>query len=228
MEQEMTLDLRELFDILQKRWRLIINITATFVVISIILSFFVLTPVYEAKVTVIVGKEEQNTEKRIDYNDIMMYQKLVKTYAGIAKSRTVVERTIKSLNMDIEYEKFLDKLSVTPQPDTQIMDIKFQSKDPKEAMLTANKLTDVFLDESKRIYPTNTIQVMDYAVMPEKPVKPKKLLNIAIAFVLGIMVSFGTIFILEYMDNTIKTENDVEKILELPVIGIIPKQIEEK
>jgi capsular polysaccharide biosynthesis protein len=228
MEQEMTLDLRELYDILQKRWKLIVNVTAIFVVISIILSFFILTPVYEAKVTVIVGKEEQNSEKRIDYNDIMMYQKLVKTYAGIAKSRTVVEKTINSLSLDTEYDKFLDKLNVTPQPDTQIMDIKFQSKDPKEAMQVANKLTDIFLEESKRIYPTSTIQVMDYAVLPEKPVKPKKMLNLAISFVLGIMVSFGAIFVLEYMDNTIKTENDVERVLELPVIGIIPKQIEEQ
>ncbi|SEF56184.1 Capsular polysaccharide biosynthesis protein [Caloramator fervidus] len=223
MEQEVTLDLHELFNVLRKRAKLIFGTILFFVIFSIILSFFVLKPVYEAKVTVIIGKEEQNTEKRIDYNDIMMYQKLVKTYAGIAKSRTVVEKTIKDLNMNIDYEKFLDKLSVTPQPDTQIMDIKFQSKDPHEAMLTANKLTDIFLEESKRIYPTNTIQVMDYAVLPEKPVKPKKLLNIAIAFVIGVMVSLGLVFMLEYMDNTIKTENDVEKVLELPVIGIIPK-----
>ena len=63
--------------------------------------------------------------------------------------------------------------------------------------------------------------------MPEKPIKPKKALNVAIAFFLGLMASVGLTFIIEYMDSTIKTEEDINKYLELPVIGIIPKNAEQ-
>ncbi|CCC57888.1 YveK family protein [Caloramator australicus] len=227
MEQEMTLDLRDLLEIIKKRWKMIFSVTTICILISALLSFFVLPPIYEAKVSIIIGKEDTSQEKRIDYNDIMMYQKLVKTYASIAKSRTVVEKTIQKLSKQVTYDEFISSITVTPQPDTQIMDIKVQSKDPKDAMITANTLSQIFLEESMRIYPTGSIQIIDNAVFPDKPVKPKKLLNIAIAFFLGIMISLGATFMLEYMDNTLKTESDVEKYLELPVIGIIPKEIDE-
>ena len=58
--------------------------------------------------------------------------------------------------------------------------------------------------------------------MPEKPVSPNKKMNIAIAFLLGLMVSVGLVFLLEYLDNTYKTKEQLEKELELPVLGVIP------
>ncbi|EGT5631421.1 capsular biosynthesis protein, partial [Clostridium botulinum] len=69
----------------------------------------------------------------------------------------------------------------------------------------------------------NTIELLDKPVIPEKPIKPRKLLNIAIALFMGLLLSAGRAFIQEYMDKTIKTENDIDKYLELPVIAVIPK-----
>jgi capsular polysaccharide biosynthesis protein len=97
----------------------------------------------------------------------------------------------------------------------------------ENAMITVNTLAQVFIDEATRIYPTGNVQIMDYAPLPDIPVSPNKKLNVAIAFLLGIMVSLGIIFLIEYMDNTIKTEDDIEKYLGLPVIGIIPKNLED-
>ena len=64
---------------------------------------------------------------------------------------------------------------------------------------------------------------MDKAVLSDKPVKPNKKLNIAIAFFIGRMASDGLVFVLEYLDRTIKTEEEVEKYLDLPVIATIPR-----
>ena len=64
---------------------------------------------------------------------------------------------------------------------------------------------------------------MDKAVLPDKPVKPNIKLNIAFAFFIGLMASVGLVFVLEYLDRTIKTEEEVEKYLELPVIATIPR-----
>lgn len=183
-------------------------------------------PTYEAQVSVLIGKMPDNQQQQIQYNDVMMYQKLLKTYSEIAKSRLVAESTIKQLNKDLTYEDFSKLITVTPQVDTQIMMLKARSKDPKDAMDTVNALSENFIKEAMRLYPTGNVQIIDSAAMPDKPIKPKKKLNIAIAFVLGLMISFGLVFLFEYMDNTIKTEEDVEKYLDIPVIGIIPKHKE--
>ena len=66
---------------------------------------------------------------------------------------------------------------------------------------------------------------MDRAIVPINPISPNKKLNLAIAFFLGLMISVGIVFLLEYLDSTIKTESDVEKYLDLPVLGVIPKMV---
>ncbi|CDF57715.1 YveK family protein [Thermobrachium celere] len=227
MEQEMTIDLTELFAIIKKRIWLIIAITLATTLISAVLSFFVLKPVYEAKISIIIGRAEIGEKVKTDYNEVLMYQKLVKTYAEIAKSKTVVEKTINELGKSVQADDYLKNITAIPQPDTQILVLKYQSKDPVDAATTINTHAKNFIEESKRFYPDGNIQIIDAAQVPENPVKPKKMLNIAIAFVLGVMLSLGLVFILEYMDTTVKTEDDVEKLLDLPVVGIIPNNKDE-
>jgi len=74
-----------------------------------------------------------------------------------------------------------------------------------------------------KIYTTGYVSVMDKAVLPDKPVKSNIKLNIAIAFFIGLMASIGLVFVLEYLDRTIKTEEEIEKYLDLPVIATIPR-----
>lgn len=150
MEQEMTIDLAELFLIIRKRIALLLSITITLTLLSGVVSFFVLTPIYESKISIIIGRAvESDIKNKTDFNDVMMYQKLSKTYAEIAKSETVAQRTISDLNLNIEIDKFIKNLTVTPQPDTQIIVLKYQSKDPKQATEIINKLAQNFITESK-------------------------------------------------------------------------------
>jgi capsular polysaccharide biosynthesis protein len=231
MEQEITLDLREIYEIIKRKMWLIVGITLTMVVVSGVLSIFIIPPTYEAKTTIIIGKEQSSTGDKqsssINYSDVMMYQQLVKTYVEIAKSRTVAEKAAAKIENGITPEMLMSSTSVTPQANTQILVIKIQDKTAQDAMNKVNILSQTFIEETQRIYPSGNVQIMDKATLPASPIKPRPKLNIAIAFILGLMVSLGIIFVVEYMDSTIKTEQDVEKYLELPVIGIIPKQLEE-
>lgn len=229
MEEEYTLDLKELLGILRKRSKLIVLITALCVVVTGVLSFFVIPPTYEASTSIIIGKapDEHSQNAQSNSNDIYMYQKLIKTYASIAKSDLVSNKTAQLLNNGMTGKSVQAATTVTPQTDTQILVVKCESRDAAAAQKMANMLTATFIEESQKIYPTDNIKVMDEAALPDGPVKPKKVLNVAIAFFIGLMGSIGLTFMLEYMDNTIKTENDVDKYLQLPVLGVIPKNMEE-
>ncbi|RYD07019.1 hypothetical protein N752_00120 [Desulforamulus aquiferis] len=73
------------------------------------------------------------------------------------------------------------------------------------------------------IMKVDNVNVIDLAVTPSNPVKPNKKLNILIAGVVGLMIALGLVFLLEFLDRTIKTSEDVKRHLGLPVLGAIPK-----
>lgn len=217
------MDIHELLQVIKKRCILLISITTLSVVVSAIITFYLITPEYKSTCSLVVTKHMEKDGEKLQYNDIMMYQKLVKTYAEIAKSRRVAENTISAMNLNIKPQDLQQMLSATIAADTEVMYISIQNKDKELAANIANKLSEEFIKRADELMPGGNIQIIDYAKVPKAPVKPNKVLNIAIAFVLGIMFSLGIIFLLEYMDTTIKTSSDIENYIDVPVVGMIQK-----
>lgn len=227
MDEEGSMDFRDFWEIIRKRKGFIIFITLLITIIAAVISFFVILPTYEANVSIIVGKPQTKDNSAAQYQDVMMYQNLIKTYSEIAKSELVSDTTAAKLNSRLKCEDIKAMITVSSQQGTQILQIKAKSKSAKEAFDVVNAFSESFSEQAKRVFPTGgDIQVMDRPQVPEKAVGPKKKLNIAIAFVLGLMATIGASFLMEYMDNTIKTEQDVEKYLKLPVLGIVPRNKE--
>ena len=226
MDEGMNISLEEYFIIIKEKLSLIIFITLSTVIIAGILSFLVIKPTYQASTSIIVGKPQVTGKENTQYNDVMMYQNLVKTYSEIAKSTLVAQGAYDKLQGEVPVTQIEKAITVTPQTGTQILIISAKGKSPQEAYNITNAASEAFVDSAKKVFPTGgDIQAIDKAVLPENPVSPNIKLNIAIAFFLGLMVSVGIVFLMEYLDNTIKTENDIEKYLQLPVLGIIPKII---
>ena len=219
--EEQVISLSEIFDALKKRWIMIVAITLAATIVSGVITFFVIDPVYETSTKVFVGKEE-NDEAAYNTNDIQMYQKLLQTYAQTIKTKDLVSRAISSLSYDLEASNVVGALTVNPITDTQILQIKYQSKDPQEAKDVLKSVTDEFIVTAKELVPNGNVRVIEEVELPENPVSPNKKMNIAIAFLLGLMVSVGIVFLLEYLDNTFKSREELEKTLELPIIGTIP------
>ncbi|MGG1321257.1 Wzz/FepE/Etk N-terminal domain-containing protein [Priestia megaterium] len=219
---EETISLRELFQVLRKRLWLIVLITIIAATVSAVISFFVLTPVYEAKTQILVNQAKSD-EQLYNTQTVQTNVQLISTYNDIIKSPAILDKVIKELKLDKSAQSLSGQIQVTNAQDSQVAQIVVQDTSAKRATEIANTTASVFKKEVPKIMNVDNVSVLSKATLGESasPVKPQPLMNIAIAVVVGLMVGVGLSFLLEYLDNTLKTEQDIENILELPVMGVI-------
>lgn len=221
---EETIDLREYFFILKKKMWIIVLSAVICGVISGLVSFYVLKPVYEANTTLIVNKEVENeTTQMTTSDDLNFVQKLALTYGEIIKSRSVITSTIDKLNLDMTYEDLSEAVSITNVENTQIIKISVQNENPRVAATICNTIPEIFSTEVQRVVKASGTEVIDKAAVPEEPIKPNKTMNILIATVLGAMISVFVLFLRETLNTKIKEPKDIEEKLGLPVFGVVPK-----
>lgn len=224
MEEE--IELRQYWEVLRKRWIIVIVLPLIAALTSGIVSFFVIKPVYEASTTLIVGKKASESgllaSQMLDNNVLQANLQLAKTYAAIAQSRTVEQNVIKALELPMTVAELDSMIAINPVKTTEILEIQVSNTNPEQAASIANSMAEEFSKAIIEIKKVDSVSIVDTAVTPTDPVKPNKKLNILIAFVVGLMASVGLVFLLEYMDNTVKTSDDVEKLLGIPVLGVIP------
>lgn len=218
--------IEDIVDVLTKRWKMILSITLAATLISAVVSFFLIAPKYEAVTKLFIGKENTATQDQsYNNNDVQMYQKLLKTYAEVIQTKDLVGQATEKSNLDLDAEDVLKSLTVTPRADTQILEISYINVDPVVSQKVVESVTDQFIDYSTELIPNGNVKIIESVRVPENPVSPNKKMNIAIAFLLGLMVSVGLSFLIEFMDNTFRTKEQMENILELPAIGVIPNEL---
>jgi capsular polysaccharide biosynthesis protein len=122
------------------------------------------------------------------------------------------------------------KITVGSEKDSQVVNIAVQDPNPNMAAKIANKTAEVFQNEIVKIMSVDNVSVLAQATVAENqsPIKPQPVMNVAIAIVVGLMAAVGLAFLLEYFDSTIKNEQDIEKILELPILGVIAQIDDQK
>jgi len=219
---EETISLRELFQVLRKRLWLIVLITIIAATVSAVISFFVLTPVYESKTQILVNQAKSD-EQLYNPQTVQTNVQLINTYNDIIKSPAILDKVIKELKLDGTAQTLSGQIQVTNAQDSQVAQIVVQDTSAKRATEIANTTASVFKKEVPKIMNVDNVSVLSKATLGESasPVKPQPLMNIVIAVVVGLMVGIGLSFLLEYLDNTLKTEQDIENLLELPVMGVI-------
>ncbi|MFZ5825010.1 MAG: YveK family protein [Bacillota bacterium] len=218
MEQA-ELDLREIFLVLRRRFWLLAMVPLLAALTAGVVSYTLLEPVYRASTTLWVIKDGQ----QINYNELLLSRNLTKTYAEVARSRAVMADVIKQLGLQgVTVEALQKKLTVTPVRDTEILSFAIEDTDPAMAARLAAAVAESFKGQIRTYMKLENVVVVDPAVVPTNPIKPRKMMNIAVAFVLGLMAATGLAFLLEYLDTSIKSPDDVSRYLGLPVLGVIP------
>ncbi|WP_208586137.1 YveK family protein [Gracilibacillus suaedae] len=225
---EETISLKEIFEVLKKRMLLIILLIVGAAGISAIISFFILTPTYQSSTQFIVN-QDTNEVNNVDLNQIRSNVEIINTYKGIITSNRILDQVVEEMNLTISTGALGEKISLSNEEGSQVVTLTATDYDPGVAADIANTTVDVFREDLPELMNVNNVSILSEAVVPANPtpVNPKPLLNIAIAMVLGAMAGVGLAFLFEYLDNTVKTEQDVEDKLELPILGVV-SHIDEK
>jgi capsular polysaccharide biosynthesis protein len=219
---EETISLQELFKTLKKRMGLIALITIIAITISGVVSFWILTPIYQTSTQILVTQTKQE-QSQFNTQDIQANLQLINTYNQIIKSPAILAIVKEELDLERSVSALNNQVTVDSAQNSQVVNISVQDEDPKMAVELANKIATVFQSEIKILMNVDNVNILTPAELGPNPspVKPDPMLNMAIAAVIGLMLGVGIAFLLEYLDTTMKTEQDIEDLLELPILGLI-------
>ncbi|MCG8498937.1 MAG: Wzz/FepE/Etk N-terminal domain-containing protein [Firmicutes bacterium] len=216
------MEIKEYLQVIRKRLWIVVAAMLILMIIAAAFSYFALEPVYESNTLLYVGKNV-NVPEGIEYYDLLISDRLVKDYRELVNSRLVANTVIEELGLtDMNISQLVGKLSVNLKDDTRLIQIKAEHTHPEMAKNIAAKVTEVFKEKAIELMDVENVHVIDEAEVPEAPIRSRKVINVVVAAIVGVMIGLGIILLIEYFDDTIKTPEDVQKHLGLPVIGTIP------
>lgn len=219
---EETISLQDLFKTLRKRLLLIISAVILAVTIAGVVSYLLLTPIYQASTQILVNQPKME-QQQFNSQDIQTNLQLINTYNVIIKSPAILSKVIENLDLDTTPAALNAQITVNSAQNSQVVNVSVQDPEPHKAVDIANTTAEVFQVEIQKLMNVDNVNILSPAVHSENPspVKPDPLLNMAIAAVIGLMLGVGIAFLLEYLDTTVKTEQDIEELLGLPILGLI-------
>jgi capsular polysaccharide biosynthesis protein len=213
------LDLMTLFKMLVSKWYIIVATTLLGFGLAFLYAYMVLDNEYTANASMIilVSNENQSSEQNFNFSS-----KLKSTYTELAKSDIVTYRVIEELSLDYSPRALRDMMTITGVQDTIIIKLSVVTHDPVHARDIANKTVSVMQEVSLSFEGFDNIEILDVAQLPVVASGPNRLLYVIIGTLLGGILGVGVIFVIEMMDITIKTAEDIETKLKLRVLAAIP------
>ncbi|RUL55165.1 YveK family protein [Lysinibacillus antri] len=218
---EESISLLNILKIIRKWMLLIISLVFVCSGISAIISYYVLPPIYEAETQILVNQKTNGQEYA--WSQLETDLQLIDTYNVIIKSPVILNKVINKLNLKTTPESLSGQIYVLNEDNSKVVNIRVEDESPLQSVEIANMVAEVFKEEIPTLMNVDNISILSVAKLSENPspVKPNKLLNVAIAAVIGLMLGIGLAFLFAFLDTTIKTEQDIEEILALPIMGIV-------
>ena len=225
-------NISKVLDGIKDKWKNIVLIVLSFLLISSIYNIFFINKEYESNVKIFIGKQKfKNITETYNNEEINLYQRLITTYSEVIKSKKLINESIKGSKMNylqdkyknINYDLLMKNLTINPIANTQIIEIKYKSLNPQQSYDLLYSITENLISYSKELYPNVNITILEQVHVNLKPLMNKKLTIIGLGLMLGLIVGIGGIIGVMYLNNTYKNQKSLEEEIGLTVIGVIPK-----
>lgn len=178
------------------------------------------TPEYESVTKMYVLNKQDSTT--VNSSDLQASAWLTKDYAEIIRSRTVTESVIEGLNLNLDHEELIEKISVDTPADTRIVTISVLDESPYMAMRIADEVRDAAADQIQKVMATEAVNVVDRANLSDEQARPNLARNGILAGIFGILAAAAAVLVMHTANDTIKSREDVERYLNVGTLGIIP------
>lgn len=223
MEETTELDLRELFYVIRKHMKGILAGLAVGLICAVLISMFVLPKKYTSSVSLYVNNGQPILNNALNMNDINASQKLVGTYIVILQDEHVMEQVAEQLNNPVSAGRLAGMISMGAVNDTEVLSISANTEDPQLSAEICNVFAEIAPQVLQRVVKAGSVEVLGEAKAATAPSSPSVAKNGMIGALIGLVLMAGWAFYREMADNTVKSEDDVRKHIDVPVLGEIPK-----
>ena len=221
------MELKQYGLILKRRLLMILLLVTTACLGMGLYSSYFISPQYEASSKLIVNqyKDSGSLLSSIDVGAINSTIGLIKTYKEIIKTPRMMKKVVEQYpELGVTHKELIGRVSVSSVNETQVMSITVKGNSYQEAANMANAIAIVFQQSVPDLMKVDNVSILDQAdpLDNQAAISPNVKLNVSVAFLLALMLGVGIAFLLEYLDDTVKSEEDIEVLLQVPVLGAIP------
>ena len=220
--QTVEIDLVEVFFALLHKWKILL--LALIIGAAVLCGFrrFFVKEIYEATTKMYITNTENNI---LSYQDLQIGSALAEDYKSIIISQPVLDKVIRNLQLDLDYNGLLKLITVANPTGTHIINTSVRTPDKEKSLVIANELLDVSIDQIKNIVSTGEPSVIETSRMDRvQNVTPGLLRYTAIGGLIGFLIAAVCIIIGVVTDDSIRSDDDVEKYLKLPILSAVPDE----
>ncbi|CEG22099.1 Capsular polysaccharide type 8 biosynthesis protein cap8A [Planococcus massiliensis] len=216
------INLRTVYGIIKKRILMIISLVILAAVLAGAATIYLVTPIYQTSTQILINSEQSETMP-ITNTDIQTNLQLINTYSVIIKTPFILDQVIERLGLTVTAEELTNKITVNSASESQVIDISVRDANAAEGVRIANMIATVFQAEIEELMNVDNVNILSTATLSEnpEPVEPNLVMNIAAAAAGGLVLGIGIAFLLAFLDTTVKSEEDVEELLGLPILGVV-------
>lgn len=219
---ESTFNLNKFLKAMQKRKALIILVTLAFIVFSAVASYTIMKPVYQATTQILINQNTAGSQS-FDSLDIDTNLQLIGTYNVIIKSPAILSSVIEELELNESVASLTERITVNNIESSQVVTLSVEDSSMEQAVLIANTTAKVFQTEIKQMMKVDNVSVLAAAeANPNaKPIRPDPVFNMAIGTIIGLVFGVGITLILEQLNTTVRSEEDIEEMAGLQILGVV-------
>lgn len=221
------MELKQYMRILRKKAWLISAIVVIVCVLTGIKSFMFTESVYRASAKLIVNQSYSvDGTQIVDYSSVQTNIMLISSYTEIIKSAAILDKVVSQYpDLDITPNQLSGMISVSSASDSQVMNLDVVDTSYKRAVSIANAVATVFKDQIPSIMKVDNVTILSKANEKDDayPINSSPIVMVILSFIVSFMLAVGLVFLMDYFDDTIKTEEDIASSLELPMLAYITK-----